>query len=134
MIAVVLGIGFVSALFLGFGLFLFFRDRHLLRQYTEVGEGIVSGFTEPDDEGFVCPRVQFVHSGGTVTITGSIGSNPPAYRIGQKVPVRYPPGRPDAAILADFQNLYLIEFATIGIGGAGVGTSVLLVCIYLLQQ
>ena len=54
------------------------------------------------------------------------GSNPPAYKVGQKVAVRYPPGRPDLAAIADFQHRYLFEFASIGIGAAGVGTAFLL--------
>lgn len=86
-----LGIGLFGVLLLGLGLFCFFRGRRLLRHFSEVGEGVVSGFTEPDEEGFVCLRVEFVHSGGTVAITGAVGSNPPAYRVGQRVPVRHPP-------------------------------------------
>src|SRR5262249_40347686 len=107
MILVALGFGLVGTLSLGLGLFCFFRDRRLLSQYTEVGEGVVSGFTEPDDEGFVRPRVRFARGGVTVTITGLVGSNPPAYKVGQRMAVRYPPGRPDLAKIADFQQLYL---------------------------
>src|SRR4051812_34988286 len=106
-ILLALGIGLFGALLLGLGLYSSIQDRRILRRYTEVGEGIVSGFTEPDDEGFVRPRVQVVHGRHTVTITGSVGSSPPAYRVGQRVAVRYPPGRPGSAKIADFQNLYL---------------------------
>lgn len=125
-----LGIGLVSALFLGLGLYSFFKGRRLLPHFSEVGEGVVSGFTESDDEGFVRPRVRFVLGGVTVTITGAVGSNPPAYRVGQRVSVRYPPGKPRLAILADFQNLYLGDVALIGFGVAGVGVAVLLLVLY----
>ena len=75
-ILLALGFGLFGALCLGLGLYCFFRDRRLLRQFSEVGEGVVSGFTESDDEGFVRPRVLFVHGRVTVTLTGSVGSNP----------------------------------------------------------
>jgi hypothetical protein len=126
MILLPLACGLGGALLLGFGLFCFFRDRRHLPRYSEVGEGIVSGFTEPDEEGFVRLQVQFVHGGKTFTTTGDIGHNPPTYRVGQRVAVRYPPGEPDSAIIADFRHLYLFEFAAIVIGAAGVGTALLL--------
>ena len=74
MILATLGFGLVGALFLGLGLFCFFRNRRLLPHFSEVGEGVVSGFTESDDEGFVRPRVRFVRGKVTVTITGAVGS------------------------------------------------------------
>jgi hypothetical protein len=126
MILPVLGFGLVGTLFLGLGLFSFVRGRRLLPLFSELGEGIVSGFTEPDDEGFVRPRVQLVHARGTVTITGTVGSNPPAYQVGQRVAVRYPPGRPGLAVIADFHHLYLFDFTLIVFGAASIGTAVLL--------
>lgn len=119
-------VGLVGCLFLGLGLFSFFLDRRLVPRYSEVGEGIVSGFTETDEEGFVRLRVQFIHGGKTLTITGDIGHNPPTYQVGQRVAVRYPPGKPGSAIIADFQHLYLMELGLIVIGGAGVGAALLL--------
>lgn len=129
-ILLALGTGLFGALLLGFGLFCFFRDRRTLPLYSEVGEGTVSGSTETDDEGFVRPRVLFVHGRVKVTITGEVGSNPPAYRVGQRVPVRYPPGKPRLAVLADFRNLYLGDVALIGFGAAGVVVAVLLLVLY----
>jgi hypothetical protein len=46
------------------------------------------------------------------------------------VPVGYPLGRPDLAILADFTNLYLFEVTSIGFGAASVGMAVLLLVLY----
>jgi len=126
MILLALGIGVVGTLFLGLGLFSFFRGRHRRRPFSESGEGVVSGFTEPDDEGFVRPRVRFARGGVTVTITGTVGSIPPAYQVGQCVAVRYPPGKPGLAVIADFQQLYLSEVALIAFGAAGIGVTVLL--------
>ncbi len=131
MILLALGIGLTSGLFLGLGLFSFVRGRRLLARFSEVGEGVVSGFTEDDEEGFVRPRVRFVHAGGSVTVTGTVGSNPPGYKVGQRVPVRHPPGRPDLAVLADFRHLYLFEVVSIGIGAVGVGVAVLLLALQL---
>jgi hypothetical protein len=125
-ILVALGFGLVGALSLGLGLFCFFRDRRLLPHFSEVGEGVVSGLTEPDEEGFVRPCLRFARGGVAVTITGTVGSCPPAYRVGQRVAVRHPPGRPDLAIIADFDHLYLFEVSSIGFGAAFVGVAVLL--------
>jgi len=130
MILLALGFGLFGTLTLGLGLFCFFRDRRALPYFSEGGVGIVSGFTEPDEEGFVCVRVLFVHGGVTVTLIGTVGSNPPGYKVGQEVAVRYPPGRPDLAIIADFRHLYLFEVASIVFGTAGVGVAVLLLVLY----
>src|SRR5262249_51489548 len=129
-ILLALGIGLFGALCLGLGLYSFFKGRRHLPQFSEFGEGVVSGFTEPDGEGFVRPRVRFARGGVTVTITGTVGSNYPAYQVGQRVPVRYPVGRPDLAIIADFNNLYLFEVVSIGFGMAGVGVAFLLLFLY----
>jgi hypothetical protein len=130
-VGLALAFGLVGALPLGLGLYSFLRDRRSLPQYSEVGEGVVCGFTEPDDEGFDRPLVRFSHGKVTVTITGSFGSIPREYRIGQRVPVRYPPGRPDVAIIADFNHLHLSNVAFIGFGAAGVGVAVLLLVLHL---
>jgi hypothetical protein len=131
---VVLGFGLFGALSLSLGLYSYFKGRRHLPQFSEVGEGVVSGFTEPDSEGFVRPRVQLVHRVVRVTITGSVGSNPPAYQLGQRVPVRYPPGKPGLAIIADFQNLYLFDVASIGFGAVSICVAVLLLFLYLQIQ
>lgn len=129
-ILLALGIGLFGALSLGLGLYCFFRGRRSLPHFSEVGEGVVCGFTEPDDEGFVRPRVRLVHRVVAVTITGSVGSNPPGYKVGQRVAVRYPPEKPGLAVIADFRNLYLGDVALIGFGEAGVGVAVLLLVLY----
>ncbi len=117
---------------MGLGLFSVFRDRRLLPRYSEVGEGIVSGFTEPDDEKFVRPRVRFVHGGGAVTIIGAVGSCPPAYHVGQRVAVRYPRGEPGLPIVADTEHLYSFELASIALGALGVGAAFVL--LYLQER
>jgi hypothetical protein len=118
--------GLVGTLLLSLGLFCFFRDRRHLPQFSEVGEGIVAGFTEADEEGFVRPHVRFTHGRETVIIIGDVGSNPPGYRVGQKVAVRYPPGRPRLAIIADFRHLHLFNVANIFFGTVSIGVAILL--------
>lgn len=126
MYLVTLGIGLFGCLLLGLGLFCFLRDRRHLPHFSEFGEGIVSGFAEPDEEGFVRIHVQFIRGGNTYTITGSVGSNPPAYRLGQRIAVRYPPGKPRLALIADFRHLYLFSISAIAFGTVSVGVAVLL--------
>jgi len=126
MYLVTLGIGLFGCLLLALGLYCFLRDRRDLPHFSKVGRGVVSGFTEPDEEGFVRLRVQFIRGGRTYTITGSVGSNPPAYRLGQRIAVRYPPGRPRSAIIADFRHLHLFNVSAIAFGTVSVGVAVLL--------
>lgn len=133
-ILLALGFGLFGTASLSLGLYSFFKSRRALPPFSEVGEGVVCGFTESDPEGFVRPLVRFTRGGVTVTITGSVSSNPPAYRVGQRVPVRYPPGKPGLAVLADFRNLYLGDVALIGFGVAGVVAAVLLLFLYLRIQ
>jgi len=125
MILLTLGFGLVGTLFLCLGLLSLYSNHRLLRRCSEVGEGVVSGFTEPSDEGCVRPRVRLVHVGDTIIITGAVGSCPPGYQVGQRVVVRYPSGKPGMAVIADFQQLYLLQVAMIGFGALGVGAAAL---------
>jgi hypothetical protein len=117
--AIVLGYG-VSALFLALGLGSFISIRRHLDRCTGRALGTVVGHTEPDEQGCSRPLVRFDHGGTTVTFTGEVGSRPPAYAVGQRVPVRFPRGEPEGAVIADWRNLYSFPLAIGAIGGFGL--------------
>jgi Protein of unknown function (DUF3592) len=96
---------------------------------------------DSDGDTVYYPRVRFrTRAGNVVEFTGSVGSKPAAFGVGEAVKVLYDPERPgDARIDAFFQLWFLpivlggmgIIFAGIGgagiaarrTGGAGIGTS-----------
>jgi hypothetical protein len=53
-------------------------------------------------------------NGQEFTITGTVYSHPPAYKIEQTVPVVYPTNQPERARIKDESKLLLIVFATLG--------------------
>jgi hypothetical protein len=63
------------------------------------------------------PIVEFrTAEGQTIRFQGSTGSNPPTYRVGEKVQVRYDPQSPESAVI-DSWDLWLPSTILIGAGG-----------------
>src|SRR5262245_16558084 len=127
MLFVALPFGFVGALFLGLGLYLHARNKRVMLEYSGAVDGVVVGYTDEDFDGNVRPRVQFQSGQESVTITGKVASSPPAYSIGQKVPMRYPPESPSLAFIADFWNLYLFQIVLVVFGAIALLVSMGLV-------
>ena len=70
------------------------------------------------------PVVRFYTAAGReVVFHGSIGSNPPAYRIGEEVSVVYLPDRPDVAEIDNFLELWLLTLIVglLGLVFSGLG-------------
>ncbi len=62
------------------------------------------------------PVVRYTAEGAAHTIIGRGGSNPPAYSIGEKVKVIYPPGEPQAGRLNNFMDLWMLPLIPGGLG------------------
>jgi uncharacterized protein DUF3592 len=90
--------------------------RNVLRWcvYTNRTEGTVSGFTEPDSDGNTFPLLTFVWEDRRIEVKGVAA---PWYRQGRTVALRFPPGQPHKAIVADFANQYLFPLAVIAAAG-----------------
>ena len=77
------------------------------------------------------PRVRFItQSGDAIEFTGSSGTSPPAFEVGEAVTVLYNPASPGTARIKSFFQLWLLPiilggmgsvFATIGGAGLIVG-------------
>lgn len=63
------------------------------------------------------PRVRYVHNGRRYEFTGNVSSNPPAYRVGEKVVVLYDPEKPSEAKIRGFWELCMppAAFALLGL-------------------
>lgn len=74
------------------------------------------------------PVVVFTTAEGEeIRFTSAAGSSPPRYLVGDQVQVRYPPGRPRAATIDGFVELWLGALITTGLGVifTGIGTGLL---------
>lgn len=78
------------------------------------------------------PVVQYEVGGQTFEVTSSVGTSPPAYAIGEKVPILYPHDRPGEGMIDSFVERRLFPlifggggslFALIGVGLALAGRS-----------
>jgi hypothetical protein len=118
----------VSALFtlvgvglLGSGALLYSNTRAFLRDAIE-GTGMVIAVDRSrsaDGDGFVYyPVIEFTPlDGNQIEFTANVGSNPPAYAVGDSVNLLYRPESPQAARIKDFWSLWLGEIIVVGIGG-----------------
>ena len=107
--------------FVGVSIVMFVMYKHLVKGHTEHGEGTVIGFLEGQDadgESSYRPQVQIDHEVGPVTITGRIGASSPAYRVGRKIAVRYPPGRPGLAVINRERRMFYLAQAFFLTSGA----------------
>src|SRR6266511_5226010 len=103
MVTQALGIAALLAglLLLGLALALYFRQRRFLRRAREA-TGVVVTLTQSPGEGgtLTHPVVEFHTADGEVReFESPVGQSPPAYRVGQRVPVLYDPDRPEAAAI-----------------------------------
>lgn len=90
-------------------LFCCLKTRSFLRAARRTEGVVVANAAARNSDGgetFV-PIVQFATAGDArVEIAGRVASNPPAYRIGERVRVAYLPKRPHDARILTFFNLY----------------------------
>jgi hypothetical protein len=79
------------------------------------------GATIGTEVGF--PVVRFETTHGPRELKSTIGSDPPAFAVGERVVVLYPPGKPKEARLGTFWQLYLVPVVFAGLAGvfAAVG-------------
>ena len=114
---ILLGVGGLMA---AIALFFFFRTRRFLESAVPA-QGVVTALVESSgSEGGTVykPVVQFTTADGqTAGFTGSVGSNPPRYSVGQTVKVLYSPTNPSDARLPGFFGMWFVP-VFLGIFGA----------------
>jgi len=106
--------GLAGALVLLAGACWLARNALRLSAYSARAEGVVTGFTEPDPDGNTFPRLSFLWEGRRIEVKGVAA---PWYWKGRTVALRFPPGQPHKAIIADFTNQYLFPLAVIAAAG-----------------
>jgi uncharacterized protein DUF3592 len=110
------------------------RNRHDIAVGTTAKGTVTDLFQGSDSDGGTVyyPRVRFVtQSGDTIEFTGSNGTSPPAFEVGETVSVLYDPTSPGNARIDTFFQLWLLPIIlgvmgsiSAAVGGAGliVGT------------
>jgi hypothetical protein len=89
---------------------------------AEKAEGVVIRLDtrESHDRGRVSrtfvPVVEFEAAGRKITFTGSVGSAPAAYKVGERVKVVFAPGNPDDARIDSFWEQYVMPGIFLGVG------------------
>jgi hypothetical protein len=106
--------GLAGSLLIATGLGWLARNVLRLWAYSKRVEGTVTGFTEPDSDGNTFPLLSFVWEDRRIEVKGVAA---PWYWQGRTVAMRFPPGRPNKAIIADFANQYLFPLAVIAAAG-----------------
>jgi hypothetical protein len=110
---------FFNLLFAGFCLWGVYAASVSWRLETEgqTTPGIVARMEESSDsEGGCCvysPVIEFAAGGQTYTFEGGNASNPPQYKVGQRVNVRYDPADPNTAQVDSFFERWLFPIIII---------------------
>ncbi len=113
-IAIVIG---VSILFLGWEWRA--HTQEMVAAMLPAEGRVVQVVPRADSEGktLFYPIVEFrTAEGRTIRFQGSTGSNPPSYRTGAQVKVRYDPQSPESAVI-DSWELWLPSSIFLGVGG-----------------
>jgi hypothetical protein len=116
--------GVIGAVILIVGIVMLIRERSFLHG-AETAEGTVIG-TNPtsttDSEGLSSMNyhavVQFTSAGKTVQFMDPLGTDPPTYREGDTVKVRYDPSDPDHAQISSALRQWGLSAFLIVFGGA----------------
>ena len=110
-----------GALVLAVGLFLIFRLRSFLARAVSTQGQVIDLVSSSTTEGGTThyPRVEFTGADGTShSFQHDVGSNPPAFDVGESVPVRYDPDDPEKAKIAKVLSLWTepVLVTAVGIG------------------
>ena len=113
----------VGTVFSGLGLafiltgVFFYQNTRTFLSHSETTTGVVTDLIR-SSSGSYTPVVRFeTPEGDAITFPGSVGSNPPAHRIGEEIKVHYRPENPRRARIDSFFQLW---FFSALFGGMGV--------------
>ena len=113
----------VASVFVAFGLLWLGAAAYFAENLMVVGDYAQARGVVVDLDGGT-PVVSYVTArGDTATFWSSVSSDPPAYRIGEPVDVRYDPARPWKAEIPGAGRFLVVAFALFGLvfGGVGLG-------------
>jgi hypothetical protein len=99
-------------------------EEHAVRVEARV-IGLVQRRSNHGSSPVYAPVFRFTtNDGQVVRVTSSSASSPPAYEVGQTVPLLYDPGRPQRAEEITFSSRYLAPLLLLGLGLPFVGVGV----------
>ena len=103
---------------IAFGLVLFLESKNFVVHATQQTSGTIVGFVVPSGRRLTpIPVFEFTDSFGTLhTNYNSSRQDPPAYKIGELIKVRYRPENPETARIDSFAELWLFPTFLLGIG------------------
>src|SRR5437868_8574824 len=109
----------LGSVFVSVALIIALRERALLQGAAQA-DGIVieNEFSVSSrGSGSAHPRIRFrTDNGQEVVFRSSMGTSPPAYEVGEHVPVLYDPVKPANAFINSFVGLWLVPVIFGGIG------------------
>ena len=111
--------GSVGLVFAAVACWLYLADRSVAAGGVHPQGTLVEMVGSRDSDGSYSSRpvVEFVAADGTRhRFASSVSTSPPAYSVGQRVDVIYPPGAPEDAILDGFVDRFLLPLIFGGIG------------------
>lgn len=92
----------------------------LFLRLAQTADGTVVGFKtarSSDRHTVYLPVVEFANRANRrFQITGSVAANPPAYRIGDRVTVRFPPKNPRGGRIQSFWELWIVPTICCAVG------------------
>lgn len=123
----------VDLIFLGVGIYLTY-DAYKFTHTARTAVGIVTAIpfhssSDGDSGGVYYPVIEFTADNGqAVEYHSTSGSNPPEFRVGEKVNIFYDPADPQNAKIDSFLDLWFIGviFSGIGLVGVIIGSVILL--------
>ena len=117
-----IGVIIVGIIFVGVGVFMFIKDRNLVKNCTEETSATVVDFEEEfqtDDDGstyMYYPVIEYNVGEQTIKSKMDKGSSTPAYKLNEKITILYNPNKVNEFIVKGDKSLNIFSFVFIGLG------------------
>lgn len=122
----------IGIIFVGVGIFMFIKDRNLVKNCTEETSATVVDFEEEfqtDDDGstyMYYPVIEYNVGEQTIKSKMDKGSSTPAYKLNEKITILYNPNKTNEFIVKGDKSLNIFSFVFMGLGVLITGYGVVL--------
>ncbi|MBQ8892613.1 MAG: DUF3592 domain-containing protein [Bacilli bacterium] len=122
----------LGVLFLGIGIFLYFKTNNLVKNCTVETEAVVVGMKQEDSTDDVgtsyvyYPIIEYDADGKAIRVTMDKGSSNPTYNVGDKLTILYNPNKTNEFIVKGdmSSNIFTILLIAMGVFVTGYGIKV----------